>query len=1758
MSKRWASYIVMLVVFGITRIAEADLTNPATIGHGSVVVGGFDDEVGVITSNVGGTGEELHHLHETGANCARFVVTPERAFPAMISSGGSPGSLDFSVRFSPTATGAVNCTYALHAMDHTVITGSQPMVVSGTGINPPIIDAPATATATSVRHNDAAVTSTSNFNIVVQNDGGQTLAISSLSTGGNTEFVVVSPTTFPVNVAPTATTTITVRFDPNQQGLRSATLTIASNDPVTPMDTVALSGTGLNGVIAVTDEAFGIVNLGATGLQDIAATNNAPQFIGPLNLDSATITQGSTWFSFDTNGAFGCLNQTTCNFGATGVPAPRNIRVRCVPPGTASGTQMATVTFTSDTDGGGDAVANLTCTAGRADAVVVPTTIAFGDVAVGSNSVVPVDVTNTGNINLTVAVVEAPSVASVTEDLTGTSPVPGGMTNPFTVRFAPVAPGLISLTLNVNTNDPDTASIPIMITGRGVAPAIQGPANVAFGDVEVGAAPTQVITITNNGTAPLAITSANSSGAAYSVTAGNTGAQSVPVDGSAQWTVACTPTGPAAFTGNFTIASNAFNDPSFVIPLTCTGREGVLAVTPMSIAFGGIPENTTDERTFTLSNTGNLPVSNIAATFSNATLGYSIDPTTPVPASLAVGGSVMIDVIFAPLAGGPDGGPATLTFTGTWGAINRPLRTPAVLSITGDGLQTGFAATPATVDFGSFRFDGTQTRTFCILNTGDANVEVKNPINIAPMTGTTSGEFTITSIRDKVAGATPCANGPTGGNLTLPQTLLPNEALEVAIIANPDNRTGPMGATVTITSQLPAPNTTRTVTLVGVSTSAMIAVEPGETVDFGPVDIQGTPPSRMIPVVIRNTGNGPLNLGAVSRNDGGSNTHFMLTLPTARTLQPNETLTINVTYAPTMVASDEIVLSHTVGGVLGNPGNQTIVLRGEGIDRELAVEPTLDFPATFRNPGSAAPVRPVTVMNMGKAPLVVSAAMLDTTGQPEMWELVDGSAVTIPPSASHDFLVRFVPSMSGAFGAELVLTNDDLDEGMARITLAGAGMNRAVDFGPEIDVGLTGIGIPITREDILRITSMDPSNDFTISAIEIEGAEGFSLGDPAEGLLPAGGTRDFDIVFAPEEQGEFEATAILYLDEDPTGSAMVTIRGRAVFVDARGGGGCATGHDLGGGLLLIIGAIVLRRRRAMLAALAAVVVIPFAARADDLVLSVFDPTPATTAHTFQLQSPEVGNNGDWAASAVFSLATKPLVLDAFSNGTLQNDAIVVDRSTLIELGGAYAFLDRFEAGARMPLYSQNGEARIDSPTEFTTDPASGTARGDLTLHGKVRLVKTGTFSLAGGLHLTLPTASEGQFTGIDKPSVRPMLLAALYPDTLARRITLSANVGGVLRATSRYANLEQGSGLAWGLATTIRVLDRLWFSAEVFGDVVPSGKQDEMATKLALSPSEWLAGLRYRPDHRFSIGIAGGRGLTSAAGSPEIRGVLALSFSPGAPELKPIHPPPPPKIDGDPDGDGLLDSVDKCDNEAEDKDMFEDDDGCPDPDNDGDKVVDAQDKCPLDREDIDGFQDLDGCPDKDNDEDGVSDDKDMCPNEAEDRDGFKDIDGCPEPDNDRDGILDGADKCPDKPETINGKADGDGCPDAGDSSVVLSPDRLEILDSIQFIGATAKISRASFNVLGQIAATLRAHPEIIRLRVTAHVHPTSDLDRDVAKDQDLSDKRAQAVRDWLVQWGIASGRVEARGFGGSKPLVNDRKKGALINNRVELIILERK
>lgn len=543
------------------------------------------------------------------------------------------------------------------------------------------------------------------------------------------------------------------------------------------------------------------------------------------------------------------------------------------------------------------------------------------------------------------------------------------------------------------------------------------------------------------------------------------------------------------------------------------------------------------------------------------------------------------------------------------------------------------------------------------------------------------------------------------------------------------------------------------------------------------------------------------------------------------------------------------------------------------------------------------------------------------------------------------------------------------------------------------------------------------------------------------------------------------------------------------------------------------------RSRAALAA----ILVPAIASAEptrNIDLTVFDPTPTTSGTAFQVQTAEVGDSGELVVSAAASYASNPLVL-----GTDATSKPLVKNRTMLSLGTAYAFGDRFEAGAHIPLYMQSGETVVSGTTMVPA--AEGTAAGNLTIHGKVRFVRTPTLHLGLGASVTLPTASDSEFAGTELPTGRVLALATYMP---VLPLAIHINAGGVLRKAVQFANVDQGSGVAWGAGASFRAFDRVFLQIEAYGDAIPGGSRgrptttNPMGEPALLKTFEGLVGARVQLSRQASVGLAVGRGLTGDVGTPDLRGVLTFAFAPSARELPPLHRPPP-EVPADPNKD----------------------------DTDYDRLVDAKDKCPKDREDKDGFEDEDGCPDLDDDKDGVPDTADKCKDKTEDKDGFADGDGCPDPDNDKDGVLDADDKCPDKAEKINGNDDSDGCPDAGNSLVISNPDRLELLEPVLFNGAS--VDKESANQLDQLAATLRARADIRRLRITVHVNPSKGGAR---KDQALSNKRAEAVKDWLVKWGIAADRIEEKGFGSTKPLVPASRKGAAqINDRVELIILER-
>ena len=200
----------------------------------------------------------------------------------------------------------------------------------------------------------------------------------------------------------------------------------------------------------------------------------------------------------------------------------------------------------------------------------------------------------------------------------------------------------------------------------------------------------------------------------------------------------------------------------------------------------------------------------------------------------------------------------------------------------------------------------------------------------------------------------------------------------------------------------------------------------------------------------------------------------------------------------------------------------------------------------------------------------------------------------------------------------------------------------------------------------------------------------------------------------------------------------------------------------------------------------------------------------------------------------------------------------------------------------------------------------------------------------------------------------------------------------------------------------------------------------------------------------------------------------------------------------------------------------------------------------MQAEDRDGFEDEDGCPDLDNDGDGIPDVDDDCPNEAEDRDGHEDNDGCVDRDNDGDGVPDHMDSCPAEQEIRNGFEDEDGCPDERPRYLFKKGLPTVILEEL-FVDDSEEISEAGKKVLSDVARSLAVQPGV-RIRVEVHTRGVEQAN--VALD--LSRQRALTIMNQLIELGVEPGRLDYVGFGSSQPRPGEAGWG-----RLELRMLQR-
>ncbi|SHF96415.1 Thrombospondin type 3 repeat-containing protein [Flavobacterium segetis] len=332
--------------------------------------------------------------------------------------------------------------------------------------------------------------------------------------------------------------------------------------------------------------------------------------------------------------------------------------------------------------------------------------------------------------------------------------------------------------------------------------------------------------------------------------------------------------------------------------------------------------------------------------------------------------------------------------------------------------------------------------------------------------------------------------------------------------------------------------------------------------------------------------------------------------------------------------------------------------------------------------------------------------------------------------------------------------------------------------------------------------------------------------------------------------------------------------------------------------------------------------------------------------------------------------------------------------------------------------------------------------------------------------------------------------------------SLSVGGGYTFFGDSSYGTLNPGAGLTFWFTENVG-LELTSRYKKSFGD-----REDASGTPDSPSHFQHSAGIVFK----FGGKDTDGDGIYDKDDAcPDVAGLKQFNGCP------------------DTDGDGIQDSEDECPTEFGLAALK----GCPDTDGDG--VADKDDACP----DVAGLVALKGCPDTDGD--GIADKDDKCPTVA----GPKENAGCPWPDTDGDGVLDKDDACP----TVAGPASNKGCPE-------VTEEVIKTLNSygkvILFDSGKSTFQQGTYTVLESITTILKEYPNS-RFQVEGH----TDSDGSNELNQTLSENRAAAVKNYLIEKGIATDRLRSTGFGETKPIASNKNaKGKAENRRVEITLIK--
>jgi hypothetical protein len=721
--------------------------NPNAVNFGKVSVGKQTTQA-VSVSNSGTVAVNITQAAFSNGQFSLLGPSLPMALPV-----GQSGT--FTVAVNPTTPGNVTGT----------------LTITGDGNSSPVV---ANLSATGVSGQPQLSVTPASIDFGTVSNGLKSTASLALNNAGSADLTVsmmtvtesafgISGITTPKTIGAGQSAQATVTFSPTTSGAASGSVSIVSNDPTTPTLSVSLTGAGTTaptGQLSAssTSLSFGSVAVGATSTQQVAITNT-----GNATVQISKITPSGTGFTFTGLTAPATLNPSqTGTLSANFAPA-------------TVGSATGSIVITSSASG-----PPLTISLGgagvQAGLNVTPSSFNFGSVVEGQTKSQSFTVKNTGSVALTIAQIAPNGSDFSVSGLNVPVTLAAGQSTTFSALFAPTAAGNLSGSVVITSTAPNSPNA-VPLSGTGTAASVTlsaNPTSVSFTSVAVGSSGSKTVAISNTGNGAVTISKVSVNAKDFSASGMST-PLTLNAGQNAALNVSFKPSASEQISGNITVTSS--QGAAAVIPVSGSGVQAALAVTPASVSFGNVTVGAPNSQTIQLKNngTGVLTISQVSA----AGPGYSTSALA-LPLSLNPSQSTTFNVQFSPASAGSASGSVSI--------LSNAPNSPAVIALSGSGVAATEVLSFSTqsLSFGSVNTGTSVSQSVMVTNTGNAKVTI--------------------------SGITTAGTGFSLSGAAAPTTLAPTQSLTFGVIFTPaaaGNATG----TVTVTSN--ASGSPATITLSG-------------------------------------------------------------------------------------------------------------------------------------------------------------------------------------------------------------------------------------------------------------------------------------------------------------------------------------------------------------------------------------------------------------------------------------------------------------------------------------------------------------------------------------------------------------------------------------------------------------------------------------------------------------------------------------------------------------------------------------------------------------------------------------------------------------------------------------------------------------------------------------------------------------------------------------------------------------------------------